>query len=181
MKRIFIVLFIGILIQIGNAQENKHQQNTEISNKGKFHIGVQNLSLQDHMGVKVFTLSPRIGYMITDKDMVFADMELMLYSRLHDGNNNEFSLNFRRFLNKKAFRPFLQAGIGYGSFDYNVSTAFLGYNVNVKDDYMIYKIGAGFSFTYKRWSIETGLQADYNKLGNSVFRFKPVFGVSFSL
>lgn len=181
---LFILGFLIVLpmISLGqNETDNLLKSKSSSANngpkKGAFHIGIQDIRVNFYgNGRTYFSISPRIGYMLSDKDMIFADAyfsELFVNDRV---KNLEFALNYRRYFGKSALKPFVQAGMGYGYIKFPDYDSTPGR----EDEYYVGNIGAGVSYRYKRWSFETGLQLNYNQIHNNNISLKPMFGVSFS-
>ena len=144
--------------------------------KGEFHIGVQDMSVTFYSGRTYMSISPRVGYMISNNDMLFAafSMSKLTGEKLY---SLEGSLNYRRYFGKSAFKPFAQIGAGYGYFHYPSTT----YSVSKDENYFHANAGIGVSYRYRRWSFETGVQLIYNKDNFGNYVIKPMVGVSFAL
>jgi len=187
MKKQSLLIILGLVMVLPFISNGQTETNRTIPvksetkvygpKKGEFHIGIQDIRLQIYgNGRSFFNFSPRIGYMITDKDMVFVDA---YFSNIFEDDlwkNIEVAINYRRYFGKNALKPFAQGGIGYGYFPRHQTSYYGG----SEKDYIHANIGAGLSYRYKRWSIEAGLELEYNQFNNDAIVLKPMVGVSFS-
>lgn len=177
---IVVLLFTGVLTSF--SQENssvievgKTNSSKSGLKKGEFHVGIQDLRFGFSTGHTSMNIAARFGYMVSDKDMIFAAAS---YSGItgFDFNTIETSLNYRRYFGTKALKPFAQVGAGHGFVHYPESS----YSLTKDENYFHANAGLGVSYRYKKWSFETGLQLIYNQQGSSNVKIAPMVGVSFS-
>lgn len=176
---LFMALPILVIGQNETEVIPKSESNSLIygPKKGEFHIGVQDIRLNIYGGGRTyFNFSPRIGYMMSDKDMIFADAYFSNLFVSDSYSSFEIGLNYRRYFGKRALKPFAQVGIGYGHYSYSSTSYYQGYD----DDYIHANLGAGVSYRYKKWSFEMGLELEYNQSFNDMVLLKPMVGVSFT-
>ncbi len=187
MKKQPLLFLLGLLMAlpilvIGQNEAGdtfKSESNSGIygPKKGEFHLGVQDIRLNIYGGGRTyFNFSPRIGYMISDKDLIFADAYFSNLFVSDSYTSFEIGINYRRYLGKHALMPFVQTGIGYGKYSYSSTSHYQG----VEDNYIHANLGAGVSYRYKKWSIETGLELEYNQTFSDMVILKPMVGASFS-
>jgi len=177
MKRIYNILALMSLIGLSALSfAQKTNTNDLASIKGEFQIGLNDFALTEDWGSR-FKIRPRLGYSISDKDMIFVDFTYSEFNiNLKKGSNFESSLNYRRYLKSGQFRPFVQIGIGGGYEQYHK----ISDNIEISDQYLKAETGTGVSYRYKRWTFEVGVKANYNEFGNGRVQFAPMIGVSFS-
>jgi len=142
--------------------------------KGEFHIGIQGFETGVFSsGSDYMAINPRIGYMLTNNDMIFMDFRYSRVTGFNFGSVYDLNLNYRRYFGKLKIKPFVQAGIGIGFS--TLQDAF--YNITKEDLYLNLSTGAGVSYRYKRWSFEVSLNTEI--MHRRVY-LQPKGGVSFS-
>jgi len=147
------------------------------SQKGEFHIAIQNFSFGEIYGGKFSgSVSTRVGCMISNNDMLFINGQFAWNPRYALDRNIEVSLNYRRYFGHSAFKPFVQSGIGLGHARFSDEY----YINNYKKLYGTFNVGTGVSFRYKRWGFEVGIQTEYDHNFTGRVYLKPLFGISFS-
>lgn len=159
---------------VNNGMHIQAQSVSGGSHKGEFHIGIQNFALTNLGDRSVFVVNPRIGYMVSNLDMIYLDVNYL--QSLDIFKSLETNLNYRRYLCESKFQPFIQAGLGYGFANWSESPNGNEY----RNNYFTAKTGIGVSYRYKRWAFEVGMQYEYNSGSSGRIDFKPMFGVSFS-
>ena len=180
-KKLLLMLVLISFSAIVCAQEIKSMDTSEETNsdsqKGKFHIAIQGFGMGDILSMKTsYHLSSRLGYMLTDNDMLFISGKYSWNPREYMDNTFELGINYRRYFRESDFRPFVQTGIGMGYVNYSDD-----YTVNdQKSSYGIFDVGAGVSYEYKRWQFELGIQSEYNRNKTGRIYLMPLWGISFS-
>lgn len=180
-KILLLVGFLSLFTLISPAQNDSltnFSKNVNIdSQKGKFHVAIQKLSITDILAMKTTrSVSLRAGYMISDHDLLYIDGLFSIYPRENIDRTFQLNVNYRRYFGNSVFRPFVQSGLGFG-------------HVNFSDDYYsgtqakfygIFKFGGGVSYQYKRWGFEVGMQTDFNHHSTGRFQIRPIWGISYS-
>lgn len=172
------VLLIGYPIltkaQETNGGDSLVQSNVKKidSQKGKFNVAIQSFAFTESSQ----SFSTRVGYLISNHDMVFLDGQFSWNPRDQVDRTIETSLNYRRYMGNRAFQPFVQTGIGLGHISYSNNY----YTGDYQKNYGVFEIGAGVSFRYKRWGFEVGVQAEYNHNYTGRTYLVPLWGISFS-
>ena len=180
---LFVILLIGYPVlssaqeEIRTSQPVDSTKNNFNPQKGKFLVAIQNFSFGEIYGGKFSgSVSTRVGYMITNNDMLFISGQFAWNPRYQLDRNIEVSLNYRRYFGHSVFKPFVQSGIGLGharlSDEYYIN--------DYKKLYGIFNVGTGVSFRYKRWGFEVGIQSEYNQNFSGRISLTPLFGISFS-
>jgi hypothetical protein len=163
------------------AQEIKSIDTSEETNynsqKGKFHFAIQGFGMGDILSMKTsYYLNARLGYMLTDYDMLFISGKYSWNPREYMDRTFELGLNYRRYFREYDFRPFVQSGIGLGYVNYSDD-----YTVNdQKSSYGIFDVGVGVSYKYKRWQFELGIKSEYNRNKTGRMYLMPLWGISFT-
>lgn len=179
--KLLLMLVLINLSAIVNAQENnsidKSKDKNYDSQKGKFHVAIQGFVMGDIIHMKTtYSLSSRLGYMLTDYDMLFLSGRYSWNPREYIDKTFEFGLKYRRYFRESNFRPFIQSGIGLGYVNYSSD-----YTVNdQKSSYGIFDVGVGVSYKYKRWQFELGVQTEYNRNKTGRVYLMPLWGISFT-
>ncbi len=180
-KKLLLMIVLINFSAIVYAQEIKNIDTSEEINydsqKGKFHIAIQGFGMGDILNMKTsYYLSTRLGYMLTDNDMLFISGKYSWNPREYMDRTYEYGINYRRYFRESDFRPFVQSGIGMGYVNYSDD-----YSVNdQKSSYAIFDIGVGVSYKYKRWQFELGVQTEYNRNKTGRIYLMPLWGISFT-
>ena len=124
LKNLFLMLVLINFSAIVYAQENKNRETSNESNfdsqKGKFHIAIQGFGMGDILNMKTsFYLSSRLGYMVTNYDLLFISGRYAWSPREYMDRTFELGLNYRRYFRESDLRPFIQAVIGMGFVNYS--------------------------------------------------------------
>jgi len=180
-KKLILMLVLIIFSAIVNAQENdsidRSKETNYDSQKGKFHVAIQGFGMGDVLPMKTsYYLSSRLGYMLTEYDMLFISGRYARNPREYMDRTFELGLNYRRYFRESNFRPFVQSGIGLGYVNY--SDDYMG--IDQEKGYGVFDIGAGVSYKYKRWQFELGIQSEYNRNKTGRIYFMPLWGISFT-
>ena len=178
-----LVLLVTFPI-LTEAQEMQDASQTSVNNaltsdsqKGKFNIAIQNFAFGEIYGSKnSYSFSARLGYMISDQDMVFLDGQFSLNPIYQVDKTIELGLNYRRYFGNSSFQPFVQSGIALGQITYVDDY----YTNDPTKYYGVVDIGAGVSFRHKRWRFEVGIQTEFNHNYSGRVYLLPLFGISFS-
>lgn len=176
-----MIFFSASLVVLGQESvpieiQKQKASYTGLSQKGEFHIGLQDLSTTSQIGGSFFSINPRIGYMMTHYDMIFLDARYTSQNEHYDGYRIEFNFNYRRYFGDTKLRFFLQANAGYGYSDFR----YRPFNSEHIQNYYMLGTGAGVSYRYKRWTFEVGMKMEYNGNGSGRIEIQPMVGVSFS-
>lgn len=125
--------------------------------KGEFHIGIQGIGTGSYTaGSDYMTINPRIGYMVSNHDMIFMDFQYSWITGFYYGSVYDLNINYRRYFGELKIKPFVQAGIGIG-----YSSLQDTYNhIKSEDFYLNLSTGAGVSYRYNRWSFEVSLNTE---------------------
>ncbi|NOR86493.1 MAG: hypothetical protein GQ527_02675 [Bacteroidales bacterium] len=185
MKKQSLQLLVAVLLilpSISSAQTDVNQavkpssdDNTSSIKKGEWSVGMSS-SLSGFLSEnssKYLRFSPRIGYMMSKKDMLFVEANFNSYkSGTYKHNFYDMSINYRRYFLKTKLKPFVQTGLAVG---------FSPEKENYESSIYYYgDVGIGLSYRYKRWSFESGLKMDYHLPSFSINRIRPFVGGSFS-
>lgn len=181
---IFVFVAIFVFPALSNAQETATSDSLFnlkakqiYSPKGSFNIALQNFAFGEIENLETSrSFSTRVGYMISNHDMVFLDGDFSWNPRTEVDRTIETSLNYRRYFLNSAFQPFVQTGVGVGFASYSEDYS----TNNYQKTYGVFNAGAGVSYHYKRWSFEVGIQTEYNHNYTGRIYLLPLWGISFS-
>jgi len=181
---LLIAILLGICPILSMAQENmqsgiQHDSaNSKFNNqKGKFHVAIQNFGIGlSSDGLSGWSLSSRVGYMITNNDMIYLSGQFAHFTGLGTSTTIESSLYYRRYFGNMMIRSFIQSGVGIG-FQKNSGGSYENYDPNY---YGLFSVGTGVALQYRRWGFEAGIQSEYNQNFSGRIVLKPIFGISFS-
>ncbi len=142
--------------------------------KGEFHIGIQGFGTGTFSGGSDYmTINPRIGYMVSNHDMVFMDFQYSLITGFYQGSIYDLNINYRRYFGKLKIKPFVQGGVGIGYSNLED----IRYSSQNERIYLNLSTGVGVSYRYKRWSFEVGLNTE---IKHGRIYLQPKGGVSIS-
>ena len=180
---LFVILIIGYPVLSSAQEEIRSSQSVDSTKnnfnpqKGKFHVAIQNFVLGSFSNsITNWSFSSRVGYMITNNDMVFLSGRYTGNSGQGHYQSLETSLFYRRYFGKSALKPFVQSGIGMGYAKFSEDSYF----ENNDEIYGILNVGTGVTLQYKRWGFEVGIQSEYNQNFSGRISLTPLFGISFS-
>lgn len=175
-----VVIMVGAFIptfaqnELSDTIVDRSSSNGGELKKGEFHIAIQGVGTGSYSGGSDYlTINPRIGYMLSDYDMVFMDFQYSWITGFYKGSVYDLNINYRRYFGKLKIKPFVQAGAGIGYSNLHD----IRYNNQKERIYLNLSTGAGVSYRYKRWSFEVSLNTE---IKHGRVYLKPKGGASFS-
>ncbi|NOR86494.1 MAG: outer membrane beta-barrel protein [Bacteroidales bacterium] len=175
-----VLLFMGVSLasfaqdEIISETISKPSSSDGKLKKGEFHIGIQGFGTTSFSGGSDYTtFNPRIGYMVSNHDMIFMDFQYTWITGFYQGSEYDLKLNYRRYFGELKIKPFVQGGVGIGY----ANLQDIRYNNQYERTYLNLSTGVGVSYRYKRWSFEVGLNTE---IKHGRIYLQPKGGVSIS-
>lgn len=181
MKHFYILGILLISLSLGNQAKSQNVVNksttekTDIQafKKGKFQIGLQDLSLGLYGYGGIFASADlRFGYFIADNNLVFINSGFSNWG-INDFHAYNLGLNYRKYFGSFHLKPFAQVGYNKTWNIYNDVYNDITYKSQMNE----FKLGGGIQYQIKRLGFELGSQLIYNT--NSL-DLAPFFGISFT-